>query len=159
MKLPASIIVLVSISLNFAVGGAEPEKPRKALIGDWSELSEDEIAKIQLTKFDGIGECADGGSWAADFYATGTKDVIQVAAVNTLYWTEEEIEARFQVYYFLYKGRFYRIQKGSNQEYQIIGLLKDARIKLEIPKEDLKHLDRMIETLETRKPFDRTWTR
>jgi hypothetical protein len=143
------LLLVIAAAINL-VQAADPIVPPKELLAEWKKLQEKDFSNWQIKNFHGWHIFADGGSKGFSFESdTGERFELMVA--NPDYWTPDDKEARRQVFFVIYKTRFYRIDPKSEEEKNIIEKLTSAARRLSgVGEKDPKLLTTLAERLESR---------
>jgi hypothetical protein len=124
-----SILLLLTILYAGTAHAEEIMLPPKDLKAEWKDLEELKFSDWIIKEFRGWGIVADGGSKVFSF-ASDDGDRFELMVANLGYWTPEDKELQRQVFFVIYKTRFYRIEPTTNEERNLIEKLKDAAKRL-----------------------------
>ncbi len=103
--------------------------PPNDLRAEWTGLHEQKFSDWTIKTFYGWGIVADGSSKMFSFEShSGERFNLLVA--NPAYWTAEEKQEGCQVFFVIHKNLFYRIQKDSEEEKNMINKLIKAAERL-----------------------------
>lgn len=149
MKTLIRFLLAISVIITL-VHAADPLVPPKELRAEWKELHEQNFSKWTIKTFHGWDLFADGGSKGFHFEA-GSGERFDLMVANQDYWTKEDKNAQRQVFFVIYKTRFYRIEPKSEEEKNIINKLTEAAQRLTgMGKKDPKLLTSLAQRLESR---------
>ena len=151
MKTLIRLLLVIPVTITL-VQGADSLVPPKELRAEWKELQEQKFACWTIKTFHGWEIYADGGS-KGFLFETHTGERFDLMMANADYWTSEDKEARRQVFFVIYKTRFYRIAPNSEEEKNMIEKLTNAAEQLTgVGNKDPKLLTGLAKRLKSREP-------
>lgn len=146
----------VTVAALFAIGLHAETLPPPGLLAKWSDLDSLGFSNWRIKSFKGWDIAGDGGS-KGFFFETSGGEQFDILAANPAYWTEDEKKLRKQVFFLIYKTRFYRVTPDSKEERILIDMLTEARPNLASSgMNDPKVVDTLITRVRDRKPLFRT---
>ena len=151
MKTLIRLLLVIPVTFTL-VQAADPLAPPKELRAEWKELQEQKFSDWTIKRFHGWDMYADGGS-KGFLFETNTGERFDLMMANADYWAPEDKEARRQVFFVIYKTRFYRIAPKSEEEKNMIEKLTNAAERLTgVGNKDPKLLTGLAKRLESREP-------
>ncbi len=101
MKTLIRLLLVVPVNI-ILVQAADMSPPPKELRAEWKELQKVKFSDWTIKTFHGWDMYADGGS-KGFLFETNTGERFDLMIANADYWTQEDKEARRQVFFVIYK--------------------------------------------------------
>lgn len=147
MRIPLlALIGLLPISIG--ADTKPPSLPPESVKSPWAEIEKLGFKEWRIKKLTYLGEAADGGSKGFWCIIDDTRN-FQIIATNPAYWTAEDKKLNRQVYYIVYKSRFYRLDPQTEEESNLISILE----KSELAEQERKLANNLILRIKSRKPL------
>jgi hypothetical protein len=128
----------------------DPPMPPQDLKEEWTTLEKKGFKDWKDLKFLDVGTVADGASVCYTFRIQDDSE-FDVLIANPGYWTEVDKVNKRQVIYLIVDNRFYLLKPESEQEKQLLKMIKAAEVDKKNEAKNAKELlKKLCNTIETR---------